>query len=154
MERLIRATTTALLVLFTSGCLGFLEPDFILPGKRMKVVRERAEWYGNNLRFGRIDYAATMVRQENREAFLEMFAGTRVKFTSFDVMNVVPGETRMTAEVWATYEFYLPPSLRQHTVNEKQTWHFDAVRRSWSVEPDLAVFPLLSDGAAVSSPKP
>ena len=101
MERVIRATTVALVALATSGCLGYIEPDYLLPGKRMKVVREQAEWYGNNLRFGNIDTAASMVRTEHREAFLNTFMGARVRFTSFDVMNVVPGDNRLKADVWA-----------------------------------------------------
>jgi hypothetical protein len=124
------------------GCIGFIEPDYLLPAKRIAKVRETADTYGQLLRFGRIGEAASFVRQEDRKAFLEAFSGSgmRLTFTNAEVMTVETA-TAMTVEVWTTYEVYAPPSLKIHTLSEKQVWHFDAVRREWKVQPDFAAFP-------------
>jgi hypothetical protein len=136
-----------------SGCIGFIEPDYLLPAKRIAKVRETADLYGQLLRFGRIGEAAGFVRDEDRKAFLEAFmsSGMRLAFTNAEVMTVETA-TAMTVEVWTTYDFYAPPSLSIRTLSEKQVWHFDAVRREWKVQPDLTAFPGAKPAPAPAAP--
>jgi hypothetical protein len=130
-------TATAL-----SGCIGFLEPDYLLPKKRVEKVREVADLYGQYLRFGRIPEAALFVRKEDRKAFLDAFmnSSARIEFTNAEIMTVEPA-TAMTVEVWARYDFFALPSIEIRSLSERQVWHYDAVRRIWQVQPDLTVFP-------------
>ena len=125
-----------------SGCIGFLEPDYLVPSKRIEKVREIADLYGQYLRFGRIAEAASFVRTEDRKAFIEMFmnVSSRVEFTSAEVLTVET-TSAMTVEVWARYELFELPSVAVRSLSEKQTWHYDALGRTWHVQPDLAVFP-------------
>lgn len=142
MGILRRALLCTGMVAGLSGCIGFIEPDYLLPAKRVAKVRETADLYGQLLRFGRIGEAAGYVRDEDRKAFLDAFAnsGVRLTFTNAEVMNVQTA-TALTVEVWTSYELYSPPSVQIRTISEKQVWHFDAVRRGWLVQPDLSAFP-------------
>jgi hypothetical protein len=137
-----RGWVLGLLAVALSGCLGFIEPEYLLPSKRVEKVRETADLYGQLLRFGRVAEAAAMVRSEDRKAFIEAFATPhqRVQFANAEVVTVEPVDLT-TVEVWTHYEVFAPPSLRVRTLTERQLWHFDGMRRSWLVQPDLAVFP-------------
>ena len=125
-----------------SGCIGFLEPDYLVPSKRVEKVRELADLYSQYLRFGRIAEAASFVRSEDRKAFLDVFmnVSSRVEFTGAEVMTV-DSLTATTVEVWTRYELFELPSIAVRSFSEKQVWHFDAMARTWRVQPDLAVFP-------------
>jgi hypothetical protein len=138
----LRPAVALALLTALSGCIGFLEPDYLMPAKRTEKVREVADLYGQYLRFGRIPEAASFVRREDRPAFLEAFLNSsrRLEFTNAEIVSVEP-TTATTCEVWARYELFTPPSLEIRTLSERQVWHYDAVRRVWQVQPDLGVFP-------------
>lgn len=142
MPDLRRTFACTLLAAALSGCIGYLEPDYLLPRKRVEKVREIAELYGQYVRFGRIPEAASFVRREDRKAFLELFLRMqgKLEFASAEIVTVERTGAH-TVEVWTAYELFTLPSVRVQTVSERQVWHFDAMRRSWLVEPDLAVFP-------------
>lgn len=137
-----RALALALIATGVSGCVGFIEPDYLLPAKRVAKVREVADLYGQYVRFGRIPEAATFVRREDRKAFLETFMRLdgKLEFTSAEIVTVETASA-LTVEVWATYELFALPSVEIRKVSERQLWHFDPMRRRWMVQPDLAVFP-------------
>jgi hypothetical protein len=137
-----RGWVLGVLTVALSGCIGFIEPEYLLPAKRVEKVRETADLYGQLLRFGRVSEAAAMVRREDRKAFIEAFAAPLqpLHFTNAEVVTVEP-VTLTTVEVWTHYEVFSPRSLRVQTLSERQIWHFDGMRRSWLVQPDLAVFP-------------
>lgn len=142
MTELRRALALILAATACSGCLGFLEPDYLVPAKRIEKVREIADLYGQYLRFGRIAEAASFVRREDRKAFLDVFlnVSSRVEFTSAEILTVET-TSATTVEVWTRYELFELPSIAIRSLSEKQVWHFDAVGRTWHVQPDLAVFP-------------
>jgi hypothetical protein len=150
MFELRRALGLALLVLGLSGCIGLIEPDYLLPANRVAKVRETADLYGQLLRFGRIGEAAMFVRKEDRKAFLEVFTNpnTHITFTNAEIMTADTAGA-LTVDVWTTYELYSPPSIQIRTLSEHQVWHYDAYRRNWLVQPDLSVF-----SGAHSSPAP
>jgi hypothetical protein len=135
-----------------SGCIGYIEPEYLLPSKRAEKVREVADSYGQNLRFGRIVEAAAFVRPEDRKAFLEVFQriAERLEFTNAEVITVEPlSPTKMA--VLTTYEVFAMPSLQIRTFSENQVWYFDATRRTWLVQPDLTAFPGAGGSAPISA---
>jgi hypothetical protein len=142
MSQLRRAIALTLVGTAFSGCLGFIEPDYLLPAKRLEKVRDLADTYSQFLRFGRIPEAAAFVRREDRKAFLDAFmdVARRVQFTNTEVVNAESTDS-MTVEVWTRYELFELPSIQVRSLSEKQVWHFDPVGRTWQVQPDLSVFP-------------
>jgi hypothetical protein len=138
-----------------SGCLlPILASELPTRANRTEDVREAADDYIHALRWGLLDAAAQAVTEERRGAFIEHFTGyTRpLKFTSAEIERVDLGRSRMTADVWVSFEFYQPPSLQERRVFEHQVWRYKPSRRSWEVEPDLAVFP--APVAAGAAPPP
>jgi len=142
IERCRGLLVTTLLAAGLTGCIGLIEPDYLLPAKRVEKVRETADLYGQLLRFGRLTEAAALVRHEDRKAFIAAFMTPtrRMEFTNAEVVAVEP-VTMSTVEVWTHYEIFTPPSVQIRTLSERQLWHYDAMRRSWLVQPDFAVFP-------------
>lgn len=133
------------LILATSGCLGSLEPDYLMTRKRVEKIRETADWYAANLRWGRLQHAAAMVRDEDRKDFIATFVDDphpRVEFTGWEIITVEQAEERDEAEVWVSYEYFVPPAIRPRTITERQVWHYEASTRVWRVQPDLTVFPM------------
>jgi len=141
MSQLHRVIALTLAGTALSGCIGFLEPDYLLPAKRLEKVRDLADTYGQDLRFGRISEAAAFVRREDRKAFLEAFmdVARRVQFTNAEVVNAESTDS-MTVEVWTRYELFELPSIQVRSLSERQVWHFDPLGRTWQVQPDLSVF--------------
>ncbi len=76
-SRLVPILILALVSL--AGCsLGRGNPEFLIPAKRVAVVRETAERYGANLRWGRLEAAVGMV---DREQALQNFGRTAARGT-------------------------------------------------------------------------
>jgi hypothetical protein len=152
MSALRTGWVLTLLAAGLSGCIGYIEPEYLLPSKRIEKVREVADSYGQNLRFGRIIEAAAFVRPEDRKAFLEAFPriAERLEFTNAEVVTVEP-VTATSMAVLTTYEVFAMPSLQIRTISENQVWYFDANRRTWLVQPDLAAFPGSGGSAPVSA---
>jgi hypothetical protein len=125
-----------------SCSLGRHNPDFLIPAKRMAIVREAAESYGDNLRWGRIAVAVGMVAPESRISFLETFgdADPPLRFTSFEILTIEAGRSRDEVEVLASFRLYRPPNLTERTIREWQIWRFDPDRASWYLSPDLSLF--------------
>ncbi len=131
------------LVLGAGGCsLGRLDPDYLIASNRLAVVKENAESYAQDLRWGRLKEAVAQVAPEQRVAFLELFeaAGQPIHFTSFEIVSVDLGQVRSRAEVLVTYELYRPPSINETTIRERQSWLYDVPAGRWFIEPDLSVF--------------
>ncbi len=138
-----RLTVLLVSVLSLASCsLGWHNPDFLIPAKRMAMVREVAESYGNNLRWGRIAVAVGMVAPENRVSFLETFvdANPPLRFTSFEIVAIEDGQSRHEMEVLASFRLYRPPNLVERTIRERQIWRFDRNRARWYLSPDLSLF--------------
>lgn len=134
-----------------AGCttLRLLNPDYLLPAKRESMVRQAAEKFGQNLRWGRYEVAAGLVAAERREEFLNTFLNAEppYQFTSFELIGVELSSERDRVEVLAVFELYRPPSLRMRAVTERQTWRYQTSGRPlWVLEPDLSVF--ISSGRA------
>ena len=129
----------------TAGCeqLALWDPDYLLPAKRRATVREAAESYGENLRWGRYEVAAGLVASEIREEFLSIFldAEPPYQFTSFELVSVELGSERDRAAVVAVFHMYRPPSLIELSVTERQDWRYEpAGSPKWILEPDLGAF--------------
>ncbi len=126
-----------------AGCsLGRSNPEFLIPAKRVAVVRETAESYGDNLRWGRLEAAVGMVEPERRMTFLKTFrdANPPLRFTSFEIVTVELGSTRDEMVVLASFRLYRVPNLSERSVHELQVWRFDPARGRWYVRPDLSLF--------------
>ncbi len=138
-----RLALLLLSMLSLAGCsLGQHNPDFLMPAKRMAMVREVAETYGDNLRWGRIEVAVGMVAPENRVSFLATFvdADPPLRFTSFEIVTIEQGQSRHEVEVLASFRLYRPPDLIERTIREWQIWRFDRDRARWYLSPDLSLF--------------
>ena len=122
--------------------LGRGNPEFLIPAKRVAVVRETAESYGDNLRWGRLEAAVGMVEPERRMAFLRTLrdANPPLRFTSFEIVTVELGSSRDEVEVLASFQLYRVPNLSERSVHELQVWRFDPARGRWYVRPDLSLF--------------
>ena len=122
--------------------LGRGNPEFLIPAKRVAVVRETAESYGDNLRWGRLEAAVGMVEPERRMAFLRTLrdANPPLRFTSFEIVAVELGSSRDEVEVLASFRLYRVPNLSERSVHELQVWRFDPARGRWYVRPDLSLF--------------
>ncbi len=120
------------------------ESEFLIliPAKRVAVVRETAERYGANLRWGRLEAAVGMVDRERRAAFLKTFrdANPPLRFTSFEIVTVELGSSRDEVEVLASFRLYRLPNLSERSVDELQVWRFDPERGRWYIRPDLSLF--------------
>ncbi len=128
-----------------SGCaeLRMWDPDYLLPGKRKAMVREVAEAYGANLRWGRYEVAAGLVAPESRGEFLGTFmdAEPPYQFTSFEIVGVELGPERDRVVVLAVFHLYRPPSLVELSVTERQSWRYEPIESErWVIEPDLRPF--------------
>lgn len=140
-SRLVPILILALVSL--AGCsLGRGNPEFLIPAKRVAVVRETAERYGANLRWGRLEAAVGMVDRERRAAFLKTFrdANPPLRFTSFEIVTVELGSSRDEVEVLASFRLYRLPNLSERSVDELQVWRFDPERGRWYIRPDLSLF--------------
>ncbi len=136
-----RLIPLALAALSLGGCsLGRYNPDILIPVKRVAMVREAAENYGANLRWGRLDAAVGMVEPDARTLFLVSFrdADPPVRFTSFEIIAIQPGESRVEVEVLASFRLYRLPDITERIVRERQIWRFQ--RGGWYIRPDLALF--------------
>ena len=126
-----------------AGCsLGRGNPEFLIPAKRVAVVRDTAERYGDNLRWGRLDAALGMVEPDRRAMFLATSrdANPPLRFTNFEIVAVELGTSREEVEVLASFRLYRLPNLSERSVHELQVWRFDPARGRWYIRPDLSLF--------------
>ncbi len=138
-----RLAPIVLAILVLGGCtLGRSNPDYLIPSKRAAIVRETAESYGDNLRWGRLQAAVGMVEPDRRAEFLVTLrdANPPLRFTSFEIVTVELGTSRDEVEVLASFRLYRLPNLSERTVRELQVWRFDPDRGRWYVRPDLSLF--------------
>ena len=146
-RRIRRRLVAGLLVVagLSTGCqqLMLWDPDYLLPFKRSAAVREAAETYGQNLRWGRFEVAAGMVAPESRDDFLATFldAEPPYQFTSFEIVAVDLGEERGRVNVHVVFRLYRPPSMIELSVAEHQAWRYEpSVPPRWVIEPELRAF--------------
>ncbi|MEE9280470.1 MAG: hypothetical protein V3V67_09875 [Myxococcota bacterium] len=138
-----RLAAIVLATLVLGGCaLGRGHPDYLIPAKRAAIVRETAESYGDNLRWGRLQAAVGMVEPDRRAEFLAALrdANSPLRFTSFEIVAVELGTSRDEVEVLVSFRLYRLPDLTERTVRELQVWRFDPARGRWYVRPDLSLF--------------
>lgn len=148
----VRAAMVLGLIGAASGCsLGKADPDYLMPAKRIAEVREAAETFGYNLRWGRIDAAALVVHPAQRRVFLNRVQAVDppLQFTSFEILDIRQGEERSAVTVLASFSMYQPPSLVERTANVEQLWRYDAHAGRWWIEPDLD--PILGPGPGAST---
>jgi hypothetical protein len=150
---MLRATAGVLGVLFLVGCIPtWMDPGYMSRAGRTQRVREAADSFGHDFRWGRFEKAAERVHPDRREAFraLATELDGRVRFTGFEIESVELGLVRGEATVSASFTLYRLPSIEETTLRERQQWRFDTVRRRWLLEPNLALY--RGDAAASSEP--
>ncbi len=136
--------------LLASGC-GTLNPDYLLAGKRKEVIRESAEAYVLDLRWGRLTEARARVVPELRPAFMELFKDSKrpFHFTSVEVVSVDLAEAeRSRAEVKVSYELFRPPAIQERRMHEIQKWTYDRETGAWMITPDLKAFSKIDSGVS------
>jgi hypothetical protein len=141
----MQRTFVAVLVAALTGLtctLGSVDPRFLLPVERKQRVRDAAEAYAADLRWGRIEQAAQQVHPEIRPLFLETFGNSNdpVRFTHFEVEAVELGSERGLANVRVSFGVYRPPSLEELRIIEQQVWSYEKTRRTWYLKPDIALY--------------
>ena len=129
----------------STGCAQLMlwDPDYLLPFKRKAIVRETAETYGQNLRWGKFEVAARMVAPESRDDFLATFLNAEppYQFTSFEIISVDLGDERDRAGVHVVFKLYRPPMMIELSVSEHQAWRYEpSVPPRWVIEPQLRAF--------------
>jgi len=127
----------------SSACsLGRMDPRSWLTEERRSRVSEVAETYAADLRWGRIEQAASHVAPASRAAFLDLFENdaNSLRFTHFEVGDVDLGEEHDSARVTVQYRFYRPPALREEHVVERQVWHYVSKQSTWYLDPQLDLF--------------
>lgn len=132
-----------LLVSGLSGCsIGYADPDFLMPGTREEQVREAAEAFGANLRWDRHEYAAALVKPDERNAFLMLVRDPKapVHFTDFELLNVELGEKMSEASTLMSFKLYRLPSTTEVQLLDEQSWTYDARKRRWFLTPSLETY--------------
>jgi hypothetical protein len=132
-----------LMVLAGVACsLGQVDPRFLIPSERKGKVREAAEAYAGDLRWGRIEQAARLVHPRARPAFLRTLSGPShaLRFTHFEVESVELAPERDQANARVSFGLYRPPSLEEQRIVEQQVWHYEPDARAWYLEPDLPLY--------------
>jgi hypothetical protein len=123
----------------------------------MPEVKESAEAYNQDLRWGRVPQAAAQMLPAQREQFIELFDGDQsaFHFTSVEVLSAVPKSIDgREVDVLVAWEFYSPPSLTERKLRQKQTWRFIELERRWEVAPDLGVFEAVVAARTSNTPVP
>ena len=129
-------------VLLAAACAhGRIDPTLVFRSERESKVEERAEAYGLNLRFGRVDEAALAVHPDLREEFLSAMSdpGNAPRFTHFELESVESDE-RERANVRARFGVYRPPAINERLILERQVWRYEPALGAWFVEPDLELY--------------
>jgi hypothetical protein len=129
-----------------------MDPGYMTRAGRASAVRDAAEAFGHDFRWGRFEQATARVHPEQRDAFRKLAAELqgRVRVTGFEIDAIDLGRARGEAFVAATFTLYRLPSIEETTLHDLQIWRFDQVRRAWFVEPNLALY--RRDGAASGTP--
>lgn len=126
-----------------AGCSGLahLDPGYAFPSKRREHVSDATEAFASNLRWGRIEQAASFVAPEYRIDFLHLMAGdTPLRFTDYEVLAVELGPSAGEAQALVTFRLHRLPSMSEIAISDAQRWRYDTGTRRWRVTPDLAVY--------------
>jgi len=138
-----RSVGTVLLLLAssigTTGCLGYADPDFLMPSSREEHVRNAAEAFGANLRWNRHEYAAALVNSEERTAFLMLVRDPKapVQFTDFELLNVDLGDKMSEATALMSFKLYRLPSTTEVQLLDEQKWVYNPGKGNWFLSPSL-----------------
>jgi hypothetical protein len=97
------------------------------------------EAYGTNLRWGRINEAASFVYPENQAAFRQLLAGRedRLRITEFEITSIELREDRQSGEAVVHYRVYRMPSVTEESRTERFGLKYDGMSDRWYVEPNL-----------------
>lgn len=125
-----------------SGCTGYLNPNFMMEGKREKMVRLATESFAANLRWGRYPQAAASVQKGQRIEFLKMIDSpqSRVRFTDFEVLMVELGPEDDKATALVNFNVHRLPSLEEVRFQDEQTWRYEPETSSWYLEPNMGIY--------------
>jgi hypothetical protein len=140
---MLRAIAGVLGVLFIVGCIpAWMDPGYMSRAGRIHRVRDAAESFGHDFRWGRFEEAAERVRPEQRDAFRALTGELegRLRITGFEIESIDLGLARGEATVTAAFTLYRLPSVEETMLRERQRWRFDKLRRRWFIEPDLALY--------------
>ena len=140
---MLRANATIIGVLVLVGCIpAWMDPGYMSRAGRTSRVRDAAESFGYDLRWGRFEEAAKRVKPDQRDAFLSLASELEgnVRFTGFEIESVDVGIARAEASVSVAFTLYRLPSIEETTLREQQHWRFDKIRRRWYIEPNLALY--------------
>jgi hypothetical protein len=112
-------------------------------GPKQESVKQRAESFGDDLRWGRFDRAAGFVLPEQRAAYWELVGEIeqRVRFTSFELREVVE-QRDSEAQAIVTYGIVRPPSVQEQMLVARQRWSYHLRSGAWYVSPERAAFGL------------
>lgn len=106
-------------------------------------VEPASNAYNQDLRWGRVRQAATLVVPAQHEKFFELFDEDQSKFhfTSVEVLSAVPrGIDGREVDVLVAWEYYSPPALDERKLRQKQVWRYIELEKRWEVELDFAIF--------------
>ena len=120
----------------------FMDPSYVTEGGRRGAIREAADTFGHDLRWGRIDQATARITSDRRDEFRVIARSLvdRVRLTEFEVESVDLGTMEDEATVHVRYTLYRIPAIQETRVREAQTWRFDRIRRGWFLDPDLELY--------------
>lgn len=139
-----RACTLAAAALLAQGCFvfGYADPDFVVPAKRRAEVRDAAEAFAANLRWGRFPAAAARVDPESRIEFLKLVQDPEepMRFTGFEVMAVELGEEMTQARALVTFTLHRLPSMTEVVFHDDQQWRYEASHARWYLMPQLDAY--------------
>lgn len=123
----------------SAGCLGYADPDFLMPSSREEHVRNAAEAFGANLRWNRHEYAAALVKSDERTAFLMLVRDPKapVQFTDFELLNVELGEKMSEATALMSFKLYRLPSTTEVQLLDEQKWTYNPAKGNWFLSPSL-----------------
>jgi hypothetical protein len=144
------AAASAVLALLGGCALGYLNPNFLLPGERRERLDAAAQRYAHSLRFGYLEQALPFVEPSARRAFVDCFApgGTNaLRFTDVEVGGIEFDAGFGRATVLLQAHVYRLPSVREERVSETQSWRYDPGARTWYVTPDFTLYSGRADGA-------
>ncbi len=138
----MRACALGALLVITGALLlqtGCARTGRMLGWGRYEEAHRAVEAYGTNLRWGRINEAASFVYPENQAAFRQLLAGRedRLRITEFQITSVELGEDKMSGEALVHYRVYRVPSVTEESRTERFALKYDALSDRWYVEPNL-----------------
>ncbi len=138
----MRACSLGAVLVITGALLlqvGCARTSRMLGWGRHEEAHRAVDAYGTNLRWGRINEAASYVYPESQAAFRQLLAGRedRLRITEFEITSVELGEDKTSGEALVHYRVYRVPSVTEESQTERFGLKYDVLSDRWYVEPNL-----------------